>query len=56
MEHYLGVTKASGISDEEIGAAQAIVMAVSAGKVRAQFREARRERKFPRQDDSSCTC
>lgn len=41
MKHYFGVAKAEGLSDEEIGAVQAIVMAVSAGKVRAQFREAR---------------
>ncbi len=50
MDHYFGVAKAEGLSDEEIGAVQAIVMAVSAGRVRAQFREARvrskkRERK-----------
>ncbi len=56
MEHYLGVTKAAGISDEEIGAAQAIVMAVSAGKVRAQLREARRGRNSPRPDENSCSC
>ena len=41
MEHYFGVAKEMGISDDEIGAVQSIVMAVSAGKVRAQFREAR---------------
>ena len=41
MSHYFGVAKAEGLSDEEVGAVQAIVMAVSAGKVRAQFREAR---------------
>jgi len=35
------VAKDSGISDTEIGAIQAIVMAVSAGRVRAQFREVR---------------
>ncbi len=56
MEHYLGVTKAAGISDEEMGAAQAIVMAVSAGRVRAQFREVRRRRKSPRPDENSCSC
>jgi hypothetical protein len=33
-----------GVSDEELGAVQAIVMAVEAGRVRAQFREARRSR------------
>jgi len=42
MEHYLGVAGEMGISDEEIGAVQAIVMAVSGGCVRAQFREVRR--------------
>lgn len=42
MEHYLGVAGEMGVSDEEIGAVQAIVMAVSGGRVRAQFREVRR--------------
>ena len=41
MESYFGVAKAEGLSDEEIGAVQAIVMAVSAGRVEVQFREAR---------------
>lgn len=41
MEHYFGVAKEEGITDEEIGAAQSVVMAVTAGRVRAQFREAR---------------
>ena len=41
MAHYFGVAKEQGISDEEIGAIQSIVVAVSGGKVRAQFREAR---------------
>jgi len=45
MEHYLGVAGNMGIGDEEIGAVQAIVMAVSAGRVRAQFREVRRRAK-----------
>ena len=40
MEHYLSVAKEVGISDDEIGAAQSIVMAVSAGRVNAQFRDA----------------
>ena len=43
MEHYLGVAGEMGVSDEEIGAVQAIVMAVSGGRVRAQFREVRRD-------------
>jgi hypothetical protein len=41
MEHYFGVAKEQGLSDEEIGAVQSIVMAVSAGRVRVQFREVR---------------
>ncbi|MCX5830295.1 MAG: hypothetical protein NT140_00115 [Deltaproteobacteria bacterium] len=39
MQHYLGVARDMGISEEEIGAVQAVVMAVSAGKVNAQLRE-----------------
>jgi len=41
MESYFGVAREEGLTDEEIGAVEAIVMAVSAGRVRAQFREAR---------------
>jgi len=41
MQEYFGVAKEEGISNEEIGAAQAIAMAVSAGRLGAQFREAR---------------
>jgi hypothetical protein len=40
MEHYFGVAKEEGLTDEEIGAVQSIVMAVSAGRVGAQFQEA----------------
>ena len=39
MEHYLGVAREQGISEEEIGAVQGISMAVSAGRVNAQLRE-----------------
>lgn len=42
MESYFGVAKEIGISKKEIGAAQSIVMAVSAGQIRAKFREVRR--------------
>ena len=42
MEHYLGVAKEEGITDDQIGAVQSIVMAVSAGRVSAQFNEVRR--------------
>ena len=41
MEHYLGVAREEGVKDDEIGAVQAIVMAVSAGRVESQFRAAR---------------
>jgi len=50
MEHYLGVAREEGLTNEEIGAVQSIVMAVSAGKVRAQFRDARIKRKKSRQE------
>jgi hypothetical protein len=44
MEEYFGVAKEMGITREEIETVQSIVMAVSGGRVRAQFREARRKR------------
>lgn len=54
MEHYLGVAREEGITDDEIGAVQAIVMAVSAGKVESQFREARtRGRDSGKADDGA---
>jgi len=42
MTEYLGVAEEVGISEEELGAVQAIVMAVSAGRVNAQVEEVRR--------------
>ena len=45
MESYFGVAKDEGITADEIGAVQGIVMAVTAGRVRAQFREARVKQK-----------
>jgi uncharacterized protein YfiM (DUF2279 family) len=45
MDSYLGVAKDEGITDDEIGAVQAIAMAVSAGRVHAQLREVRARRK-----------
>jgi hypothetical protein len=41
MENYLGAAKKQGITEEEIGAIQSIVMAVSAGKIGAQLGEVR---------------
>ncbi len=43
MEHYLGVSEEEGVSQKELGAVEAIVMAVAAGKVRAQLREVREQ-------------
>ncbi|MFC2088403.1 hypothetical protein ACFLSX_02295 [Calditrichota bacterium] len=40
MQFYLRDAKEIGLSKEEIGAVESIVMAVSAGRVNAQFREA----------------
>jgi hypothetical protein len=40
MRHYLGVAREEALTDEEIGAVQSVVMAVSAGRVGAQFRDA----------------
>jgi hypothetical protein len=39
MEHYLGVAKEEGITADELGATQSVVMAVAAGRIRAQLRE-----------------
>ena len=38
MEHYLGVAKDHGVSQNEIDAVQGICMAVSAGRVNAQLK------------------
>ncbi len=51
MDHYFGVAKEQGLSDDEIGAVQSIVMAVASGKVRAHFREARIRSKKQRKAD-----
>jgi alkylhydroperoxidase/carboxymuconolactone decarboxylase family protein YurZ len=42
MEYYLGQVEKAGITAEEIGAVQGVVMAVSAGRVNAQLREVER--------------
>ena len=41
MESYLGVAKTEGATEEEIGAIESIVMAVSAGTINAQLAEVR---------------
>jgi hypothetical protein len=41
MEYFFGVAKETGLSDDEIGIVQSIAMGVSAGRIRAQFRQVR---------------
>jgi hypothetical protein len=53
MEHYLGVAKDEGITSDEIGAVQSIVMAVSAGRIEAQFREVRERLQKGKDNDPS---
>jgi hypothetical protein len=53
MEYYFGVAKEQGMSDDEIGAVQSIVMAVSAGRIQAQFREARVQAKMKSKQKAS---
>lgn len=54
MEYYLGQVEKEGITPEEIGAVQAIVMAVSAGRVNAQLREV--ERRLRNKDGKAACC
>lgn len=39
LEHFLGVAREKGITDEELGIVEAIVMAVSGGRVRTQCQD-----------------
>lgn len=48
MEYYLGQAEKAGITPEEIGAVQGVVMAVSAGRVNAQLREVERRMRSER--------
>ncbi len=41
MEYYLAQTDKAGLGEDEISAVQAIVMAVSSGKVKAQLQDVR---------------
>jgi hypothetical protein len=57
MEHYLGVAKENGMTEDGIGTAQAIVMAVAAGRINAQFWEGRRRgTSSSPPPDGSCAC
>ena len=53
MEYYLGQVEKEGVTAEEIGAVQSVVMAVSAGRVNAQLREV--ERRLRDERKSFCT-
>ncbi|MGD0585773.1 MAG: carboxymuconolactone decarboxylase family protein [Oryzomonas sp.] len=53
MEYYLGQVEKAGVTAEEIGAVQGVVMAVSAGKVNAQLREVERRMRKERKDSSA---
>jgi len=50
MASYFGVAKDQGLSEVEIDAVKAIVMAVAAGQVRAQFAEARKRHRSEHAD------
>ena len=55
MEHYLGVAKEEGITEDELGAVQFIVMAVSGGRPMMQFMDAQaRAKKKDEQVDPDC--
>jgi hypothetical protein len=45
MESYLGVAEEMGVTQQEIGAVQSVVMAVHAGRVNAQLNEVRVRRR-----------
>ena len=55
MKMYLGVAKEEGISKEELGAVQAIVMAVSGGRVMLQVKDAE-DRSGEVDDAGTCEC
>ncbi len=54
MDHYLGVAKEEGLTDDEINTVQSIVMAVAAGKVNSQVREVRSKAENQSQPGKCC--
>ncbi len=50
MTFYFGVAREEGISEADIEAVNAIVMAVAAGQVRAQFADARQRHRSEHSD------
>jgi hypothetical protein len=55
MEEYFGVAKEIGITEDEIDAVKSIVMAVSGGKVRAQFSDDRRRAQGKNKTAGGCS-
>lgn len=53
MEHYLGVAKEKGLTDEEIGAVESIVVAVAGGRVIAQLQDVISKGSSGRRDDKA---
>ncbi len=56
MQYYLGVAKKEGITEEEIGAAQSVVMAVAAGRINSQLREVQAQNKKVASEERSGKC
>jgi hypothetical protein len=57
MDHYLGVAEKDGLTMDKVSAVQALVMAVPAGRVNAQMREAdHRHRSHGKQTGRTGAC
>jgi hypothetical protein len=56
LQTHCGVARELGWSGSEIGTVQASVMAVAAGKVNAQVREASERSRASAADDGPCGC
>ena len=56
MQHYLGVAKTEGVTEQEIGAAQSIVMAVASGRINAQLRDVQTQNKNQAAEEKSSKC
>jgi len=59
MEHYLGVAKEQKITEDQLGAVQSIVMAVSGGRPMMQFldiQQRAKKKEAPVDPDCSGAC
>ena len=54
IRFYMDQVDKEGVSDEEINAVESIVMAVSAGRIREQFREAISGRGACEEEENGC--